>query len=347
MLKEHSPKEMKQALIEVLKAGLVSFIAGPPGTAKSSIVKQIADEYDLVMLDTRLSTYAPEDLNGLPMRTGDKATFVPFDNFPIKGDPIPKGKNGFLIFLDEITSCAKSVEAAAYRLVLDREIGNHKLHPDTYIICAGNRETDGAVARRLGTAMRTRVVHLSMGISTDDFIEYANDKRLDSRIVGYLSFAPTDLYVYDKNSTDETYPCPRTWEFVSQYIKGKSVDDISTRILGGIISFGMAQKFMTYLEVYSQLPSYEQIVKFPEQTNVPEEMETRYAVATMLLDRCDIADFEQVTKYIHRLPTEYQMVFLLGIRRRQPKIVNQTKIWAKAIQSIHGYLTDDSDSIAA
>ncbi|WP_292749253.1 AAA family ATPase [Nostoc sp. NMS4] len=42
-------------------------IWGPAGIGKSSIVGQIAQEYDIDFVDVRLSQLAPTDLRGLPV----------------------------------------------------------------------------------------------------------------------------------------------------------------------------------------------------------------------------------------------------------------------------------------
>lgn len=39
--------------------------------------------------------------------------FMPFNIFPLENTPLPKGKNGWLLFLDEFNSAPKDVQAAA------------------------------------------------------------------------------------------------------------------------------------------------------------------------------------------------------------------------------------------
>lgn len=58
-----TPRQLKLMLADILMAGLVPFIQSDPGIGKSSIVKQLAKEYGLKVIDHRLSTSAPEDLN--------------------------------------------------------------------------------------------------------------------------------------------------------------------------------------------------------------------------------------------------------------------------------------------
>lgn len=50
-------------LTKFIRAGLVPMLRGSPGMGKSSIVHQIAKEYNLKVIDLRLSQCDPTDLN--------------------------------------------------------------------------------------------------------------------------------------------------------------------------------------------------------------------------------------------------------------------------------------------
>ena len=117
------PSKAKASAIRCIMAGLVPFIQSSPGMGKSSLAKEIADEGNLELIDIRLSQCAPEDLQGLPMKTTvngrEVSTFLPFDMFPIESTPLPKGKAGWLILFDEFNSDSKSVQSEDFRSVVD------------------------------------------------------------------------------------------------------------------------------------------------------------------------------------------------------------------------------------
>lgn len=108
---EEAPKHIKR----ILNAGLVPMLHGSPGTAKSSISHQIAEEMGLKVIDLRLSQCDPTDLAGFPTidKERNKAGYLPMNTFPIKGDELPKDKNGWLLLLDEFNSAPPAVQAAA------------------------------------------------------------------------------------------------------------------------------------------------------------------------------------------------------------------------------------------
>ena len=96
-----------------IKAKLVPMLVGSPGCGKSQIIYKIAKEYNLKVIDLRLSQCDPTDLAGFPTIENHKADYVPMKHFPIEGDPIPHGYSGWLLFLDEATSAPPAIQAAA------------------------------------------------------------------------------------------------------------------------------------------------------------------------------------------------------------------------------------------
>ena len=108
-----TPAQVYTEVLTCISAGLTPMVTSSPGLGKSSIIQKLAKDYKLKLLDFRLSQCTPEDLQGYPMRDGNKATFTPFDIFPLEGEEIPDGYQGWLLFLDELTSAPKGVQAAA------------------------------------------------------------------------------------------------------------------------------------------------------------------------------------------------------------------------------------------
>jgi len=53
----------KQHIIDCIRVGLVPMIHGSPGTGKSAIIREVAEEFNLKLIDFRLSQCDPTDLN--------------------------------------------------------------------------------------------------------------------------------------------------------------------------------------------------------------------------------------------------------------------------------------------
>ncbi len=314
------PSKMKNELIEIIQAQLVPFLQSSPGFGKSSLYAQIAKSFKLLPIDLRLSQCTPEDLMGLPMRRDGKAIFAPFAMFPLEGDAIPEGYNGWLLILDEFNSASKAVEAAAYKVALDRMVGQEKLHDACFVVAAGNLATDRAIVNQMSTAMQSRVIHLELEISHKDFMEHALQNDFDHRVLAFLEFQPAKLCTFKPDHSDKTFACPRTWEFASRLIKDKSSDRVSLPTLAGTLSEGVAVEFNAFLQEYGDLPSFDSIVTSPESSALPPKASTRYAVVGLLLSKFNKKNFESVVKYMKRMPTEFQVIFFRGVVQRMPSM---------------------------
>lgn len=342
-----TPAEVHAGIVDCFAAGLVPFVTSSPGMGKSSLAKQIAEEFSLELIDVRLSQCAPEDLMGLPMRVEEdgkiRATFAPFNMFPTDKTPLPKGKNGWLLLFDEFNSASKSVQAAAYRPVLDHEIGQEKLHPQCFVMCAGNLMTDKAIVNSLSTAMQSRVIHMEMENSAKEFLDIAWKKGFDPRIRAFIEFNPAHLSNFKPDHKDRTFACARTWEFASRLIQGKALKDINVKLLGGTIGEAMAVQFHAYLKIYAQLPSYADIIADPVNAPLPTEAGPRFAVVTMLADNFERADFKHLQQYTKRLSPEFQVVFWRGIKRRDQKFTRDP-LFVAALKELHAFLKEDDDA---
>lgn len=325
-----TPRQARGHIIEILQAGLVPFLRSSPGMGKSAIIRSIAEEYGMELLDIRLSTCAPEDLTGLPHFEGGIAKFMPFDMFPVEGTPLPEGKNGWIVFLDEFNSASKAVQAAAYKLVLDRMVGLRKLDPRVMIVAAGNLDTDRAITNNVGTALQSRFIHLEMHLDHNEFMEDVCFKyNWDNRVIAYLSYMPGQLHDFRPDHNDKTFCCPRTWEFVNKLITGKTYGydakgnyemDAKAAMFAGAITSGVAVEFINFTKVYNNLPKISDIIRDPANAPVPGDPPVKFATTTYLIEQANDQNFSKITDYINRFSSEFRVLFFRGLMIRKPDL---------------------------
>ena len=205
------------------------------------------------------------------------------------------------------------VQAAAYKLVLDRMVGLKKLHPRVVIVCAGNLSTDRAIVNPISTAMQSRLVHLTMELNHAEFMEdVALPQAWDGRIVAYLNFKKTALHDFRPDHNDKTFCSPRTWEFMNKLIKGQEFrmiqkSDGSTAyemeeeaaLYAGAITSGVAVDFINFTKVYLSLPKLKDIVLDPEGTALPSGSGTRWAIVTHLVENAERRQFRS-DRHLHQ-----------------------------------------------
>ncbi len=315
-----SIKEATKLVKHVLTAGLVPMLHGSPGTSKSSIAKQIAADANLQLIDVRLGQCDPTDLNGFPQLSedGSKARYVPMDMFPLEGDKVPEGKRGWLLFLDEFNSAPLAVQAAAYKVVLDKQIGMHNLHPNVHIMCAGNLMTDKAIVTRMGTAMQTRLLHVQVQPNYKEWIEWADSNGIDHRVTAYINFKPDHLEVFNPNHNDMTYRNQRTWHFLSDLIK--PIDELNgshLALVEAAVGSAGAMDFIQYTQIYHDLPSIESIIDDPA-LDYKDTPNVCFALSGAIGAAFDEENTEQLMQFVERMGMEFQIITVKKAIRRDP-----------------------------
>lgn len=318
-----------------MSSGLSVMLTSSPGMGKSDIIKQIAKEYNLELIDVRLSTIDPCELTGFPAINDGKASWVPMDIFPLENTPIPKGKHGWLLFLDETNSADLSTQKAAYKLFLDNQVGKYNLHPNVVIVGAGNLMTDNAIVSRMSTAMQTRLIHLELQISVEAWLTWAAKNKIDYRVCAYINRVPANLFKFDPRHDDKTFACPRTWEFLSKLITGIPTDDLKALLplLAGTVSVGVATEFVNDAVVYSDLPTYPEILKAPTTAKMGKDPAALFGAAYMIAAFAVEKDMAKIMLYIQRLPTEFATICLQRLLEKDKSIKDQkdVKAWYKKI----------------
>ena len=341
-----TPRQVRKFVTRCMTSRLVPFVQSSPAMGKSAIMASIAREYNLKMIDHRLSTSSPEDLTGLPHFKDGIASFAPFNTFPIEGTPIPEGYQGWMLFLDEFNSGLKMVQAASYKLVLDKMVGQHKLHPNVVIVCAGNLESDRAIVNPVGTAMQSRLVHLMMELNFQEFMEdVAFPQHWDSRIIAFLSYKPSLLHDFRPDHNEKTFCSPRTWEFMNQLIKGHEVKAEDAALYAGTITSGVAVDFINFVKVFESLPRIEAIVRDPSGTPLPSDSATRFATVSHLIERVKDDNFTEVATFINRMSAEFRVLFFRGLIIQKPEL-RKHSAFRSALVELSKYLNDDIEEAA-
>ena len=178
------PSQITAALGYLIDANQPVMLHGSPGVGKSDVVRQIAKQRGIELIDLRLSQLDPVDLRGVP--SVDTKKHITSWNTP---SFLPTDGEGIL-FLDEINSAAQATQAAAYQLVLDRKLGDYVMPPGWAIIAAGNRSTDRAIVNQMSTALKNRFTHLNYEVNNDDWCDWALRSNIAVEVLGFIRFRP-------------------------------------------------------------------------------------------------------------------------------------------------------------
>ena len=191
---------------------------GAPGVGKSQVVRQIGEELGYKVIDLRLAQMSEVEIGGLIYPNADrtKTRWLAPEVLP---DEERDGKKTILL-LDEITSCPKRVQVAAYQLILDRRVGQYRLPEGTFVIGLGNREDDDGVYIHLAGPLADR---FEIHFIDVDFKTWKNDFAIPygvhKHVIDYLNFKPTALHTQKDDPESMVFATPRSWERVSDILK--------------------------------------------------------------------------------------------------------------------------------
>lgn len=335
-----SPRKARELIVDIMGAGLVPYVHGSPGIGKSAIMKSICAEYNLALIDHRMSTSEPTDLTGLPRFVDGHAEFVPFKGiFPTDDLDLPKGKDGFMLFLDELNSMPRGVQAACFKLILDRMVGQSHLHPNTVITAAGNLSTDRGITNPISTPMQSRMVHLELQVNFQEWLQdVALPQKYDSRIIAYLSQYPSKLMDFRPDHNEKTFCSPRTWEFMNKLIKAVGVHDSKAAMYAGTITSGTALEFLQYCKIFHDLVSVKQVVADPVNTPVPNSPDKCWATITHLMENIDEQNIGALCTYIDRFTLDFKILFFRSALITHNKLLSNNASFRNSVTQISKYL---------
>jgi hypothetical protein len=268
--------EAKAILMVALRTHTPLMMWGPPGTGKSSVVNQTADEKGMNLIDVRLAQLDPTDIRGLPNldKENKTATWYTPSFFP-KRNADGNGVDGpGILFLDEIEKAPVSVKNAALQLVLDRCVGDYVLPDDWCIVCAGNREDDGCFSAPLGQALSNRMIHVVVRPDMDVWTKWARENKVADDIIGFLTFKSELLYM---NTNLNAFPSPRSWTMASKLIEGVADETLRKRLMESAVGEAAITEFTVWSKVYRNV-NVEEILSGKGITFKKEEQSYKYAV---------------------------------------------------------------------
>lgn len=135
--------------------GMPMRLVGSPGTAKTDVLVQVANEAGFYVEVVLASLRDPTDFLGLPVPRPDGSVgYAPPSWALVAAERAPS-----VVFFDEINTCSPATQAALLRVVLDRTVGDFQLPPTVRIFAAQNGVDEAAggydlampLANRFGT----------------------------------------------------------------------------------------------------------------------------------------------------------------------------------------------------
>ena len=309
---------------------------GPTGVGKSQIVKSIAKNLGMPVIDVRGSTMDEAKATGIPDFIASKelgvATFV----LPSWYDR--SCKEPVVLFLDELNRSSPQVLQAMFQIVLDRCLGNDAngmpryLHEGTRVYAAVNfgseydvQEMDPALLRRFFT------VDLDPDVAA--WLLWANTAGISNTMIDFIRQNPQHWRIdpgSGKVTPGSVVPTPASWERLDSSLKhmgknpdecaGKKDDGIIYAVSKGFVGNEAGISFVEFVEKYESIISAEDLLSGKaEKAKLKKLKSSEIAqlvdkvVANCEKNKWTKTQVDNVHAWFHSIPGEHQMSMYNGI----------------------------------
>jgi len=253
------------------QAGVVPKFQGDPGTGKTATINAWSRAAQRPIYTLIGSIREPSDIAGYPMlKNGDQPACMEF---------VPPSwvrsinKQPSVLFIDELTCCPPSVQAALLRVMAEGYVGDTQLRPDTWILAACNPPEHAAGGYELEPPMANRLCHLSWemdwGSWTAGLMNGLNfpdpqapilpkdwEKHIGgvcALVAGFQNRKPSLFLDFPKERSKQSgaWPSPRSWtNAIRCDAAAKSVnasDEVRYELLGGCVGLSVADEYYTWI----------------------------------------------------------------------------------------------------
>ena len=293
-----SPATIK-SITSRMPANIACLIQGPTGVGKSFVVKDIADDLGLPLIEVRGSTKDETGVTGIPDFEGSKEAGVSY--FLATSWYQRACDEPVVLFLDEMNRSMPQVMQAFFQIVLDRELGNDKegaprrLHPDTRVFAAINAGNEYDV-NEMDPALLRRFWVCELENDADSWLSWAAEAGISNVICDFIRVNPSELRI-DPGSVEpgKVVANPASWHRLDQTLNhmGMCADDH----MGQMPPEGFYHVCAGFIGVEAAAKLIDHIKSMEREVTAEDVLERFDAVS----DRLDRQDAGQLNKIVDRL----------------------------------------------
>lgn len=312
-----TPSQLTQVLRFAIKHKEPVLIKGAPGTGKSDIVAQACADTGADLIISHPVVSDPTDYKGLPFPTKhisadgtvtDAAHFLPFGEL----HQLIEAKKPTVYLLDDLGQAPMSVQSAIMQLILARRINGHKVSDHViFIACTNNRQDRAGVMGILEPVKSRFSAIVELQTNVDDWVKWAIVNNMPHELISFIRFRPSLLHNFKPTADIENSPCPRTVAAVGRLMNAQLDESIRYAMWSGAVGSGFATELKTYLEVYQDLPSYQDILNDPEHVEIKDgNPSVTFALGGLIAHNVTVKAFDTLMKFIRRFTGDFQVMMV-------------------------------------
>lgn len=326
----------------------VPYVLGDPSVGKTQAVYQFGQRVKKEVIVNRLASKDVPDTIGGAFPNRDTRMLEWFRTEFCR-DIITKPVIGFL---DEFPQAMPLVQNTFSEIMLEGTIDGKSIHPDAFIVLAGNRQSNKAYTHELGSHLKERIIVCDLHYDFEEHYEYMVIHNARPEVLAFMKVRQGVIGKWDKDQQHtDTKEDPdntgsgtaRRLEFCSQLLDRftpKTPKGVRRELIYKTLGKGLGTEFVALLEKFIHIPPYESIINDPLNTTVPQAMDIAYATVSIIGNRVEATHMDAVVTYLDRMELEFASIAIKNAILRNPELRKTTGFirWAtKNDQTIRTY----------
>jgi hypothetical protein len=198
-----------------------------------------------------------------------------------------------------------------------------------FITAASNRKKDHANIQKIGGQVNNRFGHFVVEATAASWSAYRIGRGSTGLVPAFIRFRAPLLHHYTKG--DIAFCSPRVWEKVDRYWDDFDDADFRQSVVASWVGVGPAMELEGFSKIVSNMVSWKDIKASPDTVNVPDRhddqgLATIWALIGVVGKNVDRDSLDAAVTYIRRFDIEFQEVFFLDLKAKQPKLLDTTTV---------------------
>ena len=220
----------EEILKGAIESGVPVFIHGKSGDGKSARVREIDPDCTIIYLLSE----GEEKINGIDAYSGEDGMIsekpVWLKKLEEKCEKEPDKTH--ILFFDELTNAHKTVQAAVFNIILNKEVkGLWKLPDNVRIVAAGNETEESIAANELAEPLFNRFAHVYIETTPENWLEWASKHGIHPAIYTFIG-ARGEKSLRTEYTGKEPNADPRKWEMASKMLYATNNPKMLRGLLG-------------------------------------------------------------------------------------------------------------------
>lgn len=339
--------QLDKCIVPLLMAGKTLEIRSSPGRGKSEFTRSLpAKMKKLTGMDWGfstcfLATMTPTDMMGymVPLKD-DKGHVLSQFSLPSwfqTSDPVTGYLDGKLasdfkhgiLFLDEFGQGEADVKRASAELMLNKQLGPHRLPNGWMVIAASNFASDrSGVTKDFDFLINRRtILEITDDLATWEAWAFANG--VNPVLITFAN--QNSQVVFTKGVPDKQGPwcTPRSlvtlgkiYEHMLDANGDLPTDSSAIEIAHGTIGPAPTAQLMAMIKLGQEMPKFADIVANPMNAKLPSKPDAQMLVCYRLAAAVEEKNVDPVVTYMERMPKEFSVTFAKAAVRRDNTLVN-------------------------